>query len=316
MHEDYTFREAGQADFPAISEFLKRHDFGPKEPEWMQWKYLSSPYGWSRIFVMEETKKDIKGLLAYEPRLLTDGSIKAFTIMQAVDGILAPEVRGKGFYSKLLKYSMNEIGIPIIGFPTKRAEIIELRCGFQILSSEYRWVFPAAIGGSLTNAPLHLVAPFANLLSRIYASIWLGRRSSSLEMRGVEKFERDFPIESDRWRGLRTAEFLNWRFVDNPMKRYHVYEFFHCGESIGYSVYALDGSCAEVFDFVASRNTRNCLRLFVDHCRGEKITHLLFRGVGIEFGRYGFIRRTSSTNYIGHQLPRGPYMITLGDSDW
>lgn len=316
MAEEYAVREAGEADFPAITDFLQQHDFGPRKPEWMRWKYLENPYGCARIFISEDSRQVVHALLGFEPRLYRLQDAEPVTIMQAVDGIVAPEMRGKGLYPRLLKTAMMALDAPMLGFPNKRGEISHLRSGWSILAPELRYYFPVEIGVRFSQTSIGFLAPLLNLLSKGYASIWLGRKKTDLHMEAAEKFEKDFFPESTCLRGLRTAEFLNWRFIDNPMTKCYVHRYFEEGESIGYSAYSLDGSSAEVLDFFTIGRARSCLRLFVDHCREKELTHILFRGIGIKFGKFGFVRRPSGTNYIGHRFPRGPYMITLGDSDW
>jgi len=314
--DDYTFREADENDFRSISEFLTDLDFGPKKPDWLRWKYLANPHGRAQFFVIESPHKRIKGLLGFEPRLCRGESAEPFTMMQAVDGIASPELRGKHVYTKLLKTAMEAIDAPLLGFPSKSAERTHLRTGWKVLAPEQRWYFPAAMGRLVAQTPLGFLVPLINLLSRGYAAVWLGQQRDGLEMKPVERFERGFPVESGCLCGIRTAEFLNWRYIDNPMKQYYAHEFTDKGETIGYCVYASDKLSVEIFDFMVSRHERACYQKLVKHFYETGFSHILFRGLGLRLGRFGFVRRLSRVNYIAHNFPKGRRRITLGDSDW
>jgi hypothetical protein len=316
LRDEFEIREASEKDFPQIVEFLKAARFGPAKLEWLQWKYLENPPGRARVFLMTGSGNAIKGLIAYLPHDFANGSLKQRTVMQAVDGVLAPEVRGKGLYPRLLQYSMSKFNHPLLGFPNKRAEGLHLRCNWRALKEEERWEFPCAIGKLFTSNPAKSLAPLADSFSQIYARFWLGPQPNGIEMKVVKKFQKNFFLDSDGMVGVRSAEFLNWRFIDNPMRAYFCHEYYDGGDCIGYSAYGLDGLSAELFDFVVVRKRRQCLRLFVEHCRSAGITHILFRGIGLKLRRYGFLKRRGSGNYIAFGLPKGHYTITLADSDW
>jgi hypothetical protein len=211
---------------------------------------------------------------------------------------------------------MSKMNYPLLGFPNKRAEGLHLRCNWRALAEEERWEFPCAVGRRLANGPAKCFAPFANALSKAYAFLWLGPKPSEIAMKPVEKFQRSFFLDSPGMAGSRSAEFLNWRFIDNPMRSYFCHEYYDGGDCIGYSAYGMDGLSAELFDFVVARKRRQCLKLLVEHCRSAGITYILFRGIGLRLRRYGFLKRRGSGNYIAFGLPKGHYTITLCDSDW
>lgn len=312
----FTIQEAAKADFPAISDFLALLRFGPRKTEWLSWKYLENPEGLARIFLLINENGNIKGLLAYMPRHFAVSESQPTVIMQAVDGILAPDVRGKRLYPKLLQYSMSKIQHPLIGFPNQRAEDLHLRCNWSLIAPEERWVFPCAIGNRLSGSRLRFSAPLFNFASNIYATALLGRSPYQISMKSVRRFQHDHPMDATGLTGVRTADYLNWRFIDNPMRQYWCHEYFDGTECIGYSAYGRDGSCGELFDFVSDREHKKCLRLLVEHCRGLGISHLLFRGVGLNLCRYGFLKRRGPGSYISSGLPKDSYILTLCDSDW
>jgi hypothetical protein len=311
----HTIREATEQDLPGISDLLTRCDFGPKKPEWLRWKYLDNPDGAARIFIVQTPDKRVGGLLAYTPREYRNGTASSLIIMQAVDGILAPELRGKKIYSELLQYAMSKISAPVIGFPNKRTEHIHVKHGWKRLSPEQRWYFPVAGGRAFPNAP-RPVNVFFNLISARYAILLLGRMRHGIAMKLIERFDKEFDIRYNSVQSAKSASFLNWRFIDNPVRKYFPYEFFESGKSIGYCVYALDKASAEVFDFVVRHRERACFRLLIEHLRKRRISHLVYRGTSLNLWRYGFVPCGSTGHYIGLNLPCDLSVITLADSDW
>jgi hypothetical protein len=316
MNEDFKIREADERDFPETAKFLNSLNFGPRKLEWLRWKYLENPEGRNRIFVVTDSIGNIKGFLGFIPRHFMNGSAEGHTLMQAVDGILAPEIRGKGIYTKLLEYSASKMRHPLLGFPNHRAEHVHLQCNWKRLSPEKRWEFPCAIGKRFRDTRFGYLAPLADFASKTFAAILLGPSPRQIVMRPVQQFMKDYSIRTVGFAGVRSAQYLNWRFIENPMRAYFCHEYYGGDECLGYSVYGIDGPCAEIFDFVVSRRHRKCLKLLVEHCRRAGISHILFRGIGLKLRRYGFLKRRGQGSYIGFGLPKAEYIITLCDSDW
>ena len=129
----------------------------------------------------------------------------------------------------------------------------------------------------------------------------------------ITRFSRDFELDVDATYGVRSAAHLNWRFIDNPVGKYRAYEFFDQGESVGYCVLTHTGSKAVLSDFVTLRHARGCLRLVIDHCWRNRITHVSIDGVGHSLGKLGFIPRSSERDCTAVGLPEGRWIVTRCD---
>ncbi len=163
-----------------------------------------------------------------------------------------------------------------------------------------------------------LSAPLVDAVSRLYAWYWLGKPPADLTMRPVTRFDHDFEVDTPLIHGVRSAEYLNWRFIDNPMYDYAAHKFLENDKSIGYCVYTVVRSKAEIYDFVVKQRKRGCLRLLIEHFRSKGIIHMRFRGIGLHLRKYGFIRRRDTLNQCRATMdaPRGPWMLTLADRDY
>ena len=158
-----------------------------------------------------------------------------------------------------------------------------------------------------------VIAPLANLLSRAYGAVWLCAWAHAITMRKIDTFQRDYSLAVDLTHGQRSAAYLNWRFLDDPGTTYACWEFADATGPIGYCVYARVHATADLFDFVACRRRRACMRLLVDHCRGTGIARLSFTGVGLQMRSFGFVRRNGQVDCTMRDLPDGQWLLTRCD---
>lgn len=183
------------------------------------------------------------------------------------------------------------------------------------------WWFPLKAGKLIADKPYGFIAPLINILSPLYAAIYLRGSRKGLEMKKVERFERDFEIDPNLIHASRSADYLNWRFIDNPMRDFFCFEFFDGADSVGYCVFAIENSVAEIFDLITSCREKECLRLLVAHCRSQGFSHLSFRMTGLDLKHHGFIMRESPGDFVVSgkkdriDLPEGAWFVTLVDSD-
>jgi len=134
-------------------------------------------------------------------------------------------------------------------------------------------------------------------------------------MKPISKFDKAFDIDDSFIHGVRSAEYLNWRFINNPTANYSAYEFFEGDESLGYCVYKVEGRLALVYDFVTSRNWRSCFRVFVEKLRQEPIAAVWFPSIGLRLWRFGFVRLRSNNYVNGYRPLAGPWYLTYCDRD-
>lgn len=320
--EKYSAREATEADLPAIADFFTSHDYGPKELEWLRWKLLDNPDGPAFMYVVEEVDGGIVGFQARLPRRFEGRLAGTFSARQEVDMFIAPQARKKGLRRKISEVGDLKRDYLVMGFPNRMYQSMMTLDDMETVIPMEKWAYPLNIGVLFANKPYGFVAPLANLVSRLYSSICLGSPASDIEMKPVERFERGYTIDMEFIHGVRSVEYLNWRFIDNPIRRYSAFEFYEGGESIGYCAYTEVNKAVELFDFVVDQHPKKCLRLLVDHCRAEGLSHISFKCAGFQLGGWGFVNRGATSDFImgdnrnGPYRPHGSWMITLADSDY
>ncbi len=315
----YRFRRAGEKDLPEIAALFARSNYGMKKLEWLTWKYLENPDGTALIYVAEDAEGRIICVNNRLPRRFRSKRTGEFVTFQNLDLFTAPEHRRKGVFARVGALAKSERDYFLIGFPNELSrKVTEL----DHIIPLYDWVFPVAWPSAGARTAPGFLVPLAAVLGKMYALFWLGPLPKDLVMKPVTSFERDFEIDSDMIQGVRSAAYLNWRFIKNPIHRYSAFEFIDKNESIGYCVYALSKSGgADVFDLVCTKRQRACIRLLAEHCRAHNVPHLNFRGANLKLWRFGFFCRRSSEDCLVTDIPNGPrvpegrWLITLADRD-
>jgi len=317
MKEDsYSIQEATESDLTGIANFFKQENFVLREEHLLRWKYFSNPAGPPRILMVTNGSTDPIGILTFMPREFKTPSGHTIMLMQAVDAFFSRELRGKGMLRKLIEYSKQVIHAPVYSFPNKLAENTMRKSGWKFYSEVDSWFFPIDIGQRLSGRIGRYCAPLGNLIGKMYAYIRLGGLRDDIEVARVKRFQREIPAPTNQAWGLRSADYLNWRFIDNALKEYRCYEFFEAGECIGYCVIGRKDANSELYDFIVWKNQKKCLRKVIEICRQDSVQYLFCRAVGVELSKMGFIKLKSLSNLIVYDLPNYPWSLMACDCDW
>ncbi|MCI0558651.1 MAG: hypothetical protein MN733_09160 [Nitrososphaera sp.] len=314
--DDYTIQEGTEADLTKISGFFKHHKFGLQEERLVKWKYFSNPAGPARIFMVTHGAYDVKGIAVFMPRVFTKPSGEKILLMQATDGFASRELRAKGLFARLLEYCTGVIGAPIYTFPNKLAERTEIKIGWRGYGEIDSWYFPVKVGRRLAERTTRFFVPLGDWSAEKYAYLRLGRARNDIKVVRVTRFQRHFLVPTGQAWGERSAEYLNWRFIDNPLREFLCFEFIQGDEPIGYCAFTQRDAVTELYDFIVVRNPKRCLRSIVEMCRNESMEYIFSRAVGLNLSKLGFIKLKSLGNMIVHNLPQCPWVITSCDSDW
>jgi hypothetical protein len=315
-----SIREADENDLPGIAALLSDSPSGTKASDWARWKFQDNPDGPPWLYIAVDASDTIIGLSARIPRMFTSSRTGEFRMGQNVDMFLAKEYRKKGIHRRITKLGGEKRDYLMIGIPNENSWV-RLKGDIDTILPMETWHFPAVISKLIADTPYGFIAPVADLFSRLYSLLWLGPRPRNLQMRQLERFEKDFDVDPEVIRGVRTADYLNWRFIDNPISSYSVYGFFEEEELVGYCVCREVDARANVYDFITSRRQRGCLRLLVDHCREIGISNLRYTGVGLALAGVGFLRHGSIGQCVlsdvkdGQRVPQGRWLVTLADKD-
>jgi hypothetical protein len=282
----------------------------------MENKYFNNPHGLGRIFLIEDSKGDIKGTLGYIPIVISDKENVQTHVMQAADLFIAPDARGKQLFPKLQKFAMNRIDYPLIAFPNRRSEIITIKLGWKKTGKIDKWLFPIQLDSVTRNAAIRILVHITNLVLNLYTLLFLRGSSNKVKLTPVKKFKNHFRTTKSKLWNSHSTEFLNWRFDDNFMGKYIKFEFHHKQNVIGYCVVKKEKTAGAIYDFYVSSYQRACLRAIIENFRKEGMNRIIFRGVGLKLWRFGFTKWFCQNNFISYNLDSKPKLLTLALSDW
>jgi hypothetical protein len=310
--KSFTFREAVPGDFQGIETLFEREGVAPG---WADWKYLGSPEGRARVFVAEDSAEVIVGTLVYMPRCFSIPDVGLLTVMQGVDLYVSAHLRDQQVFLGLLTFSHQRVGSARIGMPNKLSEIFASGKAWRVLGHYDRYLFPVAPGAQFADTPMALFASLVNGLSRIYQLCWLVGNRRGFSMQPIQRFDKDFSLGPNCAHGIRSAAYLNWRFIDNPVSSYQAYEFFDGDESVGYCVFTQLGASLVVSDFIVSRRRRLFMRILVEYCRNNQIAWISFNGLGLRLRSLGFFRRGGGLKCVASELPESTWVVNRCDTD-
>ncbi len=244
---------------------ILRRSFGPRVERRFAWSYLDGPFGPARSWMAIDTATGAAvGVVAVFPRRARLGGREA---LAGVAGDFAVDPAHRGFgpglrLQKIARADLRAAGLDFVySVPNERSEAVLLRAGFEavaplrrhvrVLRSEVRTdrFLPPS---SLTRRLRFLVDPLLGLTAR---PLSFGGRPAYAVKSPAEldvRFERlwrkaaaGFPVA-----GVRTAEFLRWRYACFPNRSFHTLALESGGELKAGLVFAEKETSAEVVDLL------------------------------------------------------------------
>lgn len=194
---------------------------GGRSDQYFDWKFVRNPHGHARIWVGDDDGR-VAGCYIWNPVRLRVG-VATIAGAQSVDAAVHPDYQGRGLFTDLAKEAtQNADGFHLVyAFPTEAAYRGQLRVGFESL-------FPVP--------KVHRPLPPAP---------WRRARSGGLVVRDVQEFDQRFDVFRDRGQGRniaieRDAEYLRWRYSENPVRQYETIACERDGELCGFCVLYVD----------------------------------------------------------------------------
>jgi len=225
------------------------------QPASLSWRYDQNPQGASVSLVARPPGGEGVCGYACNPRLaLVRGDLEtAAPVGQTGDVMTHPDWRKRGIFSSLDARCMEEtaaLGWPLVfGFPNRRSAHIFVKIGWDCIGTVRPWTwFPRATAparahrrreGRLRQALLPLAAQRCKSGRRRLAS----RAPKAADIRPLERFPEEvgalsFEVEQQfDFMVRRTADYLNWRFIDTSLKSHLCFGVFdEAGAMKGYVV--------------------------------------------------------------------------------
>jgi hypothetical protein len=237
-------------DREELIEFLRENLTDRSDEARFEWLYLQNPNGAARAWMaVDDATKRIVGVAGAFPRnILLNGETRRAYVLG--DFCIAPEFRSLGPAVSLQRACFNELsaeGDPVcVDFPSQTMIGIYRRLGIAPVGTIVRYVKLLRVDDKVSAIFSHravagAISRMGNLALR--SRDLLQTTDSGLEIGPHERvFDDQFTnltlraVLSFQAYGLRSADYLNWRYLRNPLGKYSVITARRDRELVGYAV--------------------------------------------------------------------------------
>jgi hypothetical protein len=274
-------READlRQDRDELMRFLSENLTKQSNPSRFEWLYLQNPYGLARAWIAtNETTRRIAGVGAAFPRSVwVDGTVRRAWVLG--DFCIAPECRSLGpaliLQRSCLRSLESDDSSFCYDFPSRNMMAVYQRIGLSAAGQQVRFVKLMRIESKMREYVrsailLRSVSAVGNLAMRLKHPLYLipdGVECLYHDGLFGEEFT-DFArraIGSHRVHTLRTAEYLNWRYRQDPSAFYRVVVARRGSTLLGYGVIEVEGTDSILADLqvVEESVTTPALLAYVD----------------------------------------------------
>lgn len=247
------------------------------------WLYEGNPAGRTLTYVVEHVESnEIVGSASVYPRdVLVDGRVCKAGVLADFVTSKAHRVAGPAvMVQRAIANGHRERGIDFLfGYPNKGAAPIFPRLRFKTIGESSLWVKPLRTARKLATfvhpVTAHMVAPMADVaLAMNDIRLSLSRRHgfrASFDRLPDAAFDDLWERNKHRFRvsGVRTAEYLQWRYVQHTTERYHVFTLAsRDGDRIhGYVIYSVRDRRIFIADVLADDGHAGVELLLLAFCR-------------------------------------------------
>lgn len=244
MNDDLISRDLTQDDCFRLPELLKNVWKIKTTRDYWYWKYFDSPFK-NKGMVIENKNGDILAFVGFWERLIKvrDNNIYAYT---SLDLMIEPKYRGGKIFSLLIKRIKSELlgNHVFFGFPNLPSYKLHHRFFRNLITVDAKIpVFKSPINIGTYIQSNKSIKNIANIFSRIVQTLHCRiSRNKKIQVQEVHDFGDEF---DQLWKNIcgeylwvqdRRKDFLQWRFVSHPLRRYKIWKATEQDEIVGYLV--------------------------------------------------------------------------------
>jgi len=265
-----------------ILPILMRNLKGPS-PEKYEWNYIQSPYGSARCWLArDEQSGTFMGTTALFPRMI---HVKGEPVRAGIAGDFAVDKQHRGLIPALalqkeITSKIQSTGFSFIyGLPNKQSRGILLKLGYKKIGRFAHFIKPLK-SEYQDNKFFHpllevkIFAWFADIVLKIFSKENRYRTPLKYSVITPEYFDERFDVF---WKkvslhftiiGERTSSFLNWRYIQAPAKKYHLFCLLDEHQDItGYVVYFAENNMCHIMDMLCEPSTEVTRLLLAEFSR-------------------------------------------------
>jgi hypothetical protein len=265
----------GQA---AITDLFKRSLNPLYDKRRFQWLYCQCPFGPPRVYsAVNEESGEVIGIASVFMRCMYVNN-QEYAAWVLGDFCLDPQYRSLGPALQLQRACLGILEgnqrTFCYDFPSSSMAAVYIRLGFNVTGTMLRLAKPLRVDRKVREiirnpAAQRLVSCVGNTLLKIASpkpntgesfEVSFHQGPCGDEFTTVAEKQRD-----NFWISLRrSAEYLNWRYVENPLARHEIITARRNGRLVGYIVLAQAGEDASIVDLFGAEDLRMMRRLITE----------------------------------------------------
>lgn len=317
---------------PSLRAFFEQDKYRDRGAEWLDWKFARNPHGLGITFLAMKNS-EIVGFLGFAPRYF-DIEDDRITSYQAVDGFITPSERGKGLFNLMVQnatdFFRSKESIFLFGRPNSDSIPAFLKKDWVIMGNIRKYVYPLNFE-LLAKAVrrLRFLWPLGKIANYFHHHFNTNSQfPEKVTPCPGNIFDREFSMRLKLF-GVRDADYLNWRFVSNPMATYtNLYFNDETGNILGFCSLKIIRNVVTIMDLVISHKYEICLQRLFEYLFYNNISHICYFCLPDDYNarllrKVGFWNFETSDKVIvfsnlelGELFSKSAFILSLGDSDW
>ncbi len=232
---------------------LMSTSLGIYSADWIEWKYIKNPIINKKPTVFGAIHENTGKLVGIRPFLACNVVLgdKMFKAAQPGDTVVHPEYRGKGLFTKMNKFAIEELkkdGYDLFfNFPNRNSQPGYLKMGWKkvlvfdesLVFNNFSKVIRDMTGNHFYEFGGKIMSIGMPNLSRIVKR--LSKKNYKIPVSIEENFDDSVEYlwinkEQTRFRVRRDSSYLNWRYKERPDKEYKYWTIRDNGELLAYMI--------------------------------------------------------------------------------
>jgi len=252
--DSWKVRDGNQSDMEGILSLrgivFKEEERDKLDPRFWQWEFMKGPDGKAFLYIVEDENRIIGHFADIPRRFSAQGEVVLGTL--SLDLMVHPDYWRKGIFAAMGRYGAEKVkqenGRFLIAFPIRLETILGLKkIGWKEAAKLPVLVYPIRFRG-IMNRYLHfpplglLMGGIARLFYFFLYGLKKKKETGGVEIERVGSLDESFNLF---WQkactlypvmGIRNRDYLNWRYLQHPTRKYVIYRAKKNGEMRGYIV--------------------------------------------------------------------------------
>jgi GNAT superfamily N-acetyltransferase len=207
-----------------ISMELVRESFGETDmayEEYYDWLFLKNPIGTGTVLIAYDGDLPIGQVASIPCKYIMPNEEKPIIITLTMNVCVSPNYRGRGILTQLMDriHRVGTYSVPFsVGIPNSQSMRGHLKNGYHPLPMKLL-IRPVRLSNYFSNPVIRkFVEPFY-----VFWRNGMDVEDQEFSERFDERFDSLLYLHQELIRQVRNSDFLNWRYLDNPRRKYKIF---------------------------------------------------------------------------------------------